>query len=555
MNIASRVGTALILFSTLAFAQQPNPSPIFQRPLNRGMQGSLKGVVDLHTHPMSHLGFGGRLFHGAPDVGSLMLQGQIKVGSGCNPRAQRASSPAQALGPCYATHGGHDLFNNTCGNHWRPLLMSQLESGPGTHGVAPLNWPRRNDILHQQMWVDWIRRAYEGGLRVMVALSVNNETLATIIDGNAPFDDKTTGDLQIDETVAFVSRHRDFMEIARSPADLQRIVGKDDKLAIILGVELDNIGNFHRVLRGPRPAAVRQLAIRSEIERLHKKGVRYIFPIHLVDNAFGGTAVDNYQFFIASRHQSGHWPSVRCSPGVGKGVGFDVGQLGLWGLAVGHGLIPKNDLRTYQSCPAKFGHVNTQGLTEDGTFAINVMMQHGMLIDIDHMSRAAADQTLTMAENHRNRTCPYPLMSGHNGLARADDGEKSRTQEQYKRLSGIHGMAGVGWDKAFDTHFLRSFQAVAREMNGRSLALGSDINGFIPAPIQMTRILYTQNFPRARMGPVTWDYNRDGVAHYGMLPDFMRALENAGGTSEVQVLFNGAQAFFETWSRASQCAG
>ena len=32
----------------------------------------LNGWADLHTHPMSHLAFGGKLFHGAPDVGSLL---------------------------------------------------------------------------------------------------------------------------------------------------------------------------------------------------------------------------------------------------------------------------------------------------------------------------------------------------------------------------------------------------------------------------------------------------------------------------------------------------
>ena len=32
----------------------------------------LHGWVDMHTHPMVNLGFGGKLVHGAPDIGSLI---------------------------------------------------------------------------------------------------------------------------------------------------------------------------------------------------------------------------------------------------------------------------------------------------------------------------------------------------------------------------------------------------------------------------------------------------------------------------------------------------
>ncbi|MCL6649652.1 MAG: hypothetical protein K6U89_15120 [Chloroflexi bacterium] len=41
----------------------------------------------------------------------------------------------------------------------------------------------------------------------------------------------------------FVDRHRDFMEIAYTPEDLRRIVMMG-KRAVMLGVEVDAIGNF-----------------------------------------------------------------------------------------------------------------------------------------------------------------------------------------------------------------------------------------------------------------------------------------------------------------------
>lgn len=50
-------------------------SPLFSKPLNTGKK--LRGFVDMHTHPMSHLGFGGKVVHGAPGVDVLMPAGAI----------------------------------------------------------------------------------------------------------------------------------------------------------------------------------------------------------------------------------------------------------------------------------------------------------------------------------------------------------------------------------------------------------------------------------------------------------------------------------------------
>jgi len=72
------------------------------------------------------------------------------------------------------------------------------------------DWPKWNDITHQRMWVEWIRRAYQGGLRVMVALATNNKTLGDLTagPGDYPTDDKASGDLQIDDIRSFVGQPR-----------------------------------------------------------------------------------------------------------------------------------------------------------------------------------------------------------------------------------------------------------------------------------------------------------------------------------------------------------
>ena len=39
-------------------------------------------------------------------------------------------------------------------------------------------WPRFTTLVHQQAYVDWLYRAYQGGLRLICCLAVNNELLA-----------------------------------------------------------------------------------------------------------------------------------------------------------------------------------------------------------------------------------------------------------------------------------------------------------------------------------------------------------------------------------------
>jgi len=52
---------------------------------------------------------------------------------------------------------------------------------------------------------------------VLVALAVNNSLLAKAGNAAQLIDDKSSVETQLDQIVSFVSRHSDFMEIARSP--------------------------------------------------------------------------------------------------------------------------------------------------------------------------------------------------------------------------------------------------------------------------------------------------------------------------------------------------
>jgi sulfatase modifying factor 1 len=101
------------------------------------------GFADMHTHPMSYLGFGGKIMHGQPDGG-----------------AATPTSMAAALSDCKLDHGGWGL-DNPQGNYWRQLMMMALDdAGPDPHregwssdpAVQFRNWPVFTTSANQQMW-------------------------------------------------------------------------------------------------------------------------------------------------------------------------------------------------------------------------------------------------------------------------------------------------------------------------------------------------------------------------------------------------------------------
>jgi len=450
------------------------------------------GFADLHTHPMSYLGFGFKVMHGEPD-------GNI----------------AEALGDCNCTHGGFGL-DNTCGDYVRELVIKMTDS----HGIDPhregyhedqwkrfRKWPVFSTVTHQQMWHQWIRRAYDGGLRVMVALCVNNPLLATGVKGDGPRRDKEVGDLQIKEMKAFVSRHNDFMEIAYDPVQLRDIVRRN-KLAVVLGSELDDIGNI-----GQNPSVhasgdeVSRTVVKNEIQRLYDLGLRYIFPVHLTDNKFGGTGVGSDMLNIANKFVNNVAFDIKAASatdninakletldytpylgagiaaltigpalipvleGVVQAVSLDFGPIppGATSLAAAFvpmalmsfapviaielaaDGIPSNIFPLFGNFPtypdSDHGHRNRKGLTPLGEFAVKEMMRRAMIIDMDHLSQEAVDQ---IVEISKKIPMGYPLNSGHNSFRElnVERGENNRSPEQMETLRKLGGVMGVGYENA-----------------------------------------------------------------------------------------------------------
>jgi microsomal dipeptidase-like Zn-dependent dipeptidase len=554
----------------------------------RSLPNSLRGFADLHAHPMVNLAFAGKLVHGGLDVGSLLT-----VDADCN-KNLRAKSIGQALDRDNGTHGGYSiggavgLGSNPCGDIFRNAIHGALQEGNHA-AITPDNavgypsfkdWPLWNDITHQKMWVDWVRRSYDSGQRVMVALAVNNYTIAAGVAGNDdhPTDDKASADLQIAEISRFVSRHNDFMEVALTPADLRRIVALN-KMAIVLGVEIDNIGNFNKV-------SVSGQMVSNEVQRLYDEGVRYIFPIHLIDNKFGGTAVYQDVFNLSNYHVNGKWWDLQCGE-AGEKIYHTFDKKG-FELPLAAAKVVKLQIDFAREPPdppkcAGQGHKNKLGLTSMGDQAISEMMARGMLIDIDHMSQLSANATLAKAGKVPGG---YPLVSGHNQMRSAslEPNENNRTIDQLNKIAALGGMFGLGSDAVKAVDYLNNYLAASQNMVIASkglvprhqvvgrVAFGTDLNGLVRGPQPGATLdsrsadnintfnqrlkachdrIYNSSFVMSETGDKRWDYCRDGVAQYGMLADFLKDMYGMDGGADLRAnIMANAEMFAQMWEKA-----
>ena len=64
----------------------------------------------------------------------------------------------------------------------------------------------------------------------------------------------------------------------------------DGKLAVVLGIEVDNLFNCHWNDRRRHRGDCTPDGIRQKVQEYYDLGVRHIFPIHNFNNAYGGPA-------------------------------------------------------------------------------------------------------------------------------------------------------------------------------------------------------------------------------------------------------------------------
>lgn len=488
--------------------------------------GSVRGFIDAHTHLMSNVGFGGNLVCGK----TFSEQGI-----------------ADALKDCDYHHpnGSGAIIEN--------VTKIEGDGNPfATHDPVGWptfkDWPAWNSLTHQQMYYRWVERAWRGGQRMMVVDAVNNNVICAlpVTPGQGTCDDMATVRKQVAETrklQAFIDEQyggpgKGWFRIVYSSAEAEQ-VAREGKLAVVLGMEVSNPFGCKHVLDVP---GCTRADIDAGLDEVYDLGIRSMFLCHKFDNALCGVRFDegtqgtvvNLGNFL----NTGTW----WNPGPCEGQARD--------NTIDTGVLPK-ELMTKASLPAVLPvypegpHCNRRGLTDLGEYALKGMMKRRMLVELDHQSVKAADRTLDILEE-----AAYPgVISSHSWM------DPTYTERVY-RLGGF--ITQYGHDAGRFVSDAGTDRAL-RERYGKGYGMGMDMNGFggTPRPPKAddpkVRYPFTASdgggstLDRQVTGQRKWDYNTDGVAHYGMVPDWVENLRQIGGEALVEELARGSQTYLTTW--------
>src|SRR5271157_5832503 len=382
------------------------------------------GYADYHTHPMTHLAFGSNdkrhIIWGNP-------------GGSYQDYVSDPSRITKDIPHCIHGHGGGylseafinnaQLFNDSIGSVIKAFLLPHKRSG----GPQFVDFPNHLMGAHEQMHVTMIRRNYEGGLRLMVALVTDNWGAAFLTGvaehGIVPLvKEPDTVVAQMKGLRDLVALNSSWMEIAQSSADARRII-QQNKLAIVPGVELDQLGTYD-----PDPE--------KEVDFLWQLGVRAVIPIHAVDNAIGSPAILNAPYNWLNDFIAGGAKQVR--PGsLGPSKFFEIeaddcaANHEAPGECVIHRLDPSPQLRLviarpiftfFQRAPGfvvakadsfntgQLGQKNKYGLKpKTGPDYIRALMRHGMIVDTAHMSDKSVNDTYALLAERPG----YPAVISH----------------------------------------------------------------------------------------------------------------------------------------------
>jgi microsomal dipeptidase-like Zn-dependent dipeptidase len=608
------------------------------------------GFADVHVHQFSNLGFGGLVVWGqsfTPDdsietalpwddwtpghAGDVVDKDGNAVGlQGCPalipPFPSKCVRHSEVLGADCAAGTGVDVFHPCNGFFVHGPgglgdLVNSFATGTVGHNVGGYpefdGWPRFNNVTSQQVYYEWLKRAYDGGLRLMVMLAVNNEVLCKAGAHIAAYgcDDMPAVDRQIQaakDLQTFVDTKaggagQGWYRIVTTPAQA-RAAAANNQLAVVLGIEVDSLFGCTKHATTNCSAA----HIEERVQHYYDQGVRHVFPVHLTDNGFGGTALYDDMFAFNTKLVSNDWWDY--APTCPTGVDFHLGTIDTLNDIHGIPIIGDWFNQLISAFTGVVGgaippkapagpNCNVRTLTGAGSTLVNSLIDHHMIMDVDHMDAPTFDAAMDIAEGRK-----YPgISSGHTGIVpTANPGangahEGNKTLAQLNRIRDDGGLVSIilhQGDRAKIKEYKRGTTApipfdcgnsdqswaqvylyAVDHMNGGAVGIGSDFNGLAgePAPrfnghghndacqgdfpggyspaggvsYPITPFGLSGSLGKLTAGSRTFDYNDDGLANIGLYPDFIQDLRSQGlSNADLNPLFNSAEAYIEMWEKS-----
>ena len=500
----------------------------------------VRGFVDAHTHGMAFEFLGGDVHCGRP------------------------------WSPYGVTVALRDCPDHTATNG-KGALMEDFLSGKTGHD--PVGWPTFKDwpapdsLTHEGTYYKWIERAWRAGQRILVNLLVENNKLCQIypLKRNS-CDDMDSIRLQARDMRA-LERYVDaqnggpgkgWYRIVTTPDQARKVINAG-KLAVVMGIETSIPFGCTQKLGIPACSAA---SIDRQLTEVRKMGVSQMELVNKFDNALSGVAGDSgatgYLVNSANTLETGSpWRMQTCNPNDPEIHDKDQSN----SIPVGSGSIPAQD--ALFGAVAKFSgvqlpavpvypaphHCNELGLTALGAHTIRGLAARHMLFDPDHMSVKGRKSALDLVEKMN-----YPgVLSSHSWS----------TPDAYPRIYADKGF--ITPYAGDSTGFVAKWRRHLTWENPRTywgFGFGADINGLgaqgDPRPNAATNHPVTYPFTtlggvkvfRQVSGQRVYDINRDGVAHYGLYPDWIQDLKMLAGNAIVKDMSRGPEAYLQMWERA-----
>lgn len=540
-----------------------------------GADRPVVGFAEVHTHmAMGHEMSDGTELVG-PSAGGVMY-GQM---------FHRFGVP-HAMEDCQAWHGPNGVRDpEALVLDFTPLKLHDTQGWPSF-----VDWPASDSQLHQAMYYKWVERAWKAGLRIMVSEGTNINALCELgktisLKPTAECNDMAVGLSQVKylhELQDYVDAQeggpgKGWFRIVKDPTEARAVIN-EGKLAVVPGLEFSDIFDCTLTtiagVTGEILGCTRE-DIDREIDEVWELGVREVFPYHDINSALGGTGIFNGLTLnlIGFLQTGSFWETYDCPDGgEGDTYFYPAGALmttALPGtgndpltsavLSLANGVLP--------IYPADKRQCNARGMTELGQYAIRKMMEKRFIIDIDHAELSVKASMIDIA---KSQTPPYPLVSAHGGQG----GISVQQAHDILELGGlIYPFMPNGKGHVEFMEKLKPLWEISRPGEPLPLGFGMDANGIadraLPRgagsePVRYPFTLFqgqdwgpqfdgfeplTVHLQTVPESGKRWHIDEVGIAHYGMVADYVEEIRIEGGREALDALYHSAEAYLQMWEQ------